>query len=157
MAITMKEAAGARSWVARPNCSLTPILRRGVIALILVASLVISAAFLLAGAWLVLPFAGLELFLLYLALRAIDRRAFDYESIQLDDDSLIVSTRLSSASFQQRFHAAWARVTLEAADGPDPLVCIRSHGHATRVGRLLTPDERRLLFSDLSRHLARPH
>ncbi|MBS0355029.1 MAG: DUF2244 domain-containing protein [Proteobacteria bacterium] len=157
MAITMKEAAGARSWIARPNCSLTPTLRRGVIALILAASLIVSTGFLLAGAWLVLPFAGLELLVLFIALRAIDRQGADYESIQLDDDSLIVSTRQSSVSFRQSFHAGWARISLDAADGPDPLLYVRSHGHTARVGRLLTADERRLLFSDLSRHLARPH
>lgn len=157
MAITMKEAAGARSWIARPNCSLTPTLRRGLIALILAASFIISTAFLLAGAWLVLPFAGIELFLLFLALRAIDRQASDYESIHLDDDSLIVSTRRSAASFSRRFQTAWARVTLEPGDSREPLVCIRSHGHSTHVGRLLTPDQRRQLFSDLSSRLARPH
>ena len=157
MAITMKEAAGARSWIVRPNCSLTPTLRRGLIALILAASLIISSAFLLAGAWLVFPFAGLELFLLFLALRAIDRQATDHESIHLDDDNLIVSTRQSAASFSQRFQTAWARVTLEPGDGPEPLVCIRAHGHSAHVGRLLTPSQRRQLFSDLSSRLARPH
>lgn len=157
MAITMKEAAGARSWIARPNCSLTPALRRGVIVLILAASLIISTAFLLAGAWLVLPFAGLELLVLFIALRAIDRQAADYESIHLDDDKLIVSTRQSAVSFRQGFHAGWARITLEPGDGPDPLVCIRAHGHSAQVGRLLTPEQRRQLFSDLSSRLARPH
>lgn len=157
MAITMKEAAGARSWIARPNCSLTPTQRRGLIALILAASFVINTAFLLAGAWLVIPFAGLELFLLFLALRAIDGQAGDHESIHLDDDHLIVSTRQSAALFSHRFQTAWARVTLEPDDGREPLVCIRSHGHCAHVGRLLTLDQRRQLFSDLSSRLARPH
>ncbi len=106
---------------------------------------------------MVLPFAGIELFLLFLALRAIDRQASDYESIHLDDDSLVVSTRHSAASCSRRFQTAWARVTLEPGDSREPLVCIRSHGHSAHVGRLLTPDQRRQLFSDLSSRLARPH
>lgn len=44
MAITMKEAAGAQSWIARPNCSLTPTLHHGTIILSLAASLITSAA-----------------------------------------------------------------------------------------------------------------
>ena len=42
MAITTIEAAGARSFVARPNCSITPAVRRSLIGGVLVASPLVS-------------------------------------------------------------------------------------------------------------------
>ena len=83
MAITTIETAGAQEWIARPNRSLTPTARRGLIGLVLAASLLVSGGFALAGAWLVLPFAGLELVILLAALRAIERRDLRVEAENL--------------------------------------------------------------------------
>lgn len=88
MAITTRETAGAREWIARPEPSpLTPAVRRGLICLILAASILISLGFWLAGAWLVLLLAGLELFF-FVALRALARRDASFESIRLEGDLL---------------------------------------------------------------------
>ena len=86
MAITTRETAGAREWIARPNRSLTPAVRRGLIGLILAANTLIGLGFWLAGAWPVLPFAGLELLLLFVALRAVARRDAAFESIRLEGE-----------------------------------------------------------------------
>ena len=155
MAITMTETEGAREWIARPNRSLTPTVRRGMTCLVVVSSLLVSGGFLLAGAWLVLPCAGLELALLVFALIVVDRRNASVESIRLEGDRLTVSTRLPHGCSQHSFHAGWARISFETQSdtGPDPLLCIRSHGHSASVGRLLTPAERRQLASELTSKL----
>lgn len=153
MAMTKTEAAGAQEWTARPNCSLTPTVRRNLVCGILAISLLVSGGFLLAGAWLVLPFAGLELAALYIALRALDRADSASETIRLEGDRLTVTTRFLGRDNQQSFSTAWARVSLEAGDAPDPLICIRSHGRSCQVGRLMTPPQRHQFFSDLSRRL----
>ena len=57
--------------------------RRGVFAFIFVVSLGIATAFAVLGAWLILPFAGLEMLVLYLAFRYVDRHAADYERIAI--------------------------------------------------------------------------
>ena len=61
MALTFQEAGGAREWTARPNRSLSSAARRGLIGGLVIVTLLVSAGFMLAGAWMVLPFAGLEL------------------------------------------------------------------------------------------------
>ena len=48
------------------------------------------ARFAVLGAWLILPFAGLEMLVLYLAFRYIDRHAGDYERIAIDGDRVEV-------------------------------------------------------------------
>lgn len=155
MAITTRETAGAREWIARPNRSLTPAVRRGLIGLILAASLLISLGFWLAGAWLVLPFAGLELLILFVALRAVARRDAAFESIRLEGDRLTVIRHLPGCESHHSFHAGWARVSLEGERPSDPLVCIRSHGRSAQVGVLMTPDQRRVLATDLRQRLQR--
>ena len=153
MAMTKTEAAGAQEWTARPNCSLTPTARRNLVCGILALSLLVSGGFLLAGAWLVLPFAGLELAALYMALRALDRADSASETIRLEDGRLTITTRVPGEDRQLSFPTAWARVSLEAGDTPDPLICIRSHGRSCQVGRLMTPPQRLQFFSDLSGRL----
>lgn len=153
MAMTKTEAAGAQEWTARPNCSLTPTARRNLVCGILALSLLVSGGFLLAGAWLVLPFAGLELAALYMALRALDRADSASETIRLEDGRLTITTRFPGEDRQLSFPTAWARVSLEAVDTPDPLICIRSHGRSCQVGRLMTPPQRLQFFSDLSGRL----
>ena len=153
MAMTKTEAAGAQEWTARPNCSLTPTVRRNLVCGILALSLLVSGGFLLAGAWLVLPFAGLELAALYMALRALDRADSASETIRLEDGRLTITTRFPGEDRQLSFPTAWARVSLEAGDTPDPLICIRSHGRSCQVGRLMTPPQRLQFFSDLSGRL----
>ena len=153
MAITTRETAGAREWIARPNRSLTPAVRRGLIGLILAANTLIGLGFWLAGAWPVLPFAGLELLLLFVALRALARRDAAFESIRLEGDRLTVTRHLPEGESCDRFHAGWARVSLEGEPPDVPLVCIRSHGRRARVGVLMTPAQRHLLAMDLRQRL----
>ncbi len=153
MAMTKTEAAGAQEWTARPNCSLTPTARRNLVCGILALSLLVSGGFLLAGAWLVLPFAGLELAALYMALRALDRADSASETIRLEDGRLTITTRFPGEDRQLSFPTAWARVSLEAGDTPDPLICIRSHGRCCQVGHLMTPEQRYQFYADLSRRL----
>ncbi len=59
--------------VARRNNSLSSTGRLHVFAFIFVVSAGIAAAFAYFGAWLILPFAGIEMLVLYLAFRYIER------------------------------------------------------------------------------------
>lgn len=153
MAITTQEAAGAREWIARPNCSLTPAVRRGVIGCVLAISLLVTTGFVLAGAWMVLPFSGLELAALLFALRAIRRADQSYESVRLENGQLIVSSHLPHLNLEQRFPAGWARVSLESDGDGDALLCIRAHGRSSHIGRLMTGAERQRLVAELRTHL----
>ena len=71
-------------YTARRNNSLSSSGRRLVFGFILVVSLGIAAGFsLIFGAWPIMPFAGLEMAVLYFAFRYIDRHAADYERITI--------------------------------------------------------------------------
>jgi uncharacterized membrane protein len=100
----------------------------------------------------VLPFAGLELAVLFIALRAIERGDRAYESIRLDGQALIVDSHLPGQTEHQSFHAGWAKVSLEDDSSGEPLLCIRSHGRSARIGRLMTLSQRQQLALDLKHH-----
>ncbi|MBI2509640.1 MAG: DUF2244 domain-containing protein, partial [Betaproteobacteria bacterium] len=83
MGCTEVAHAAEFSLIARRNNSLGSTGRLLVFIFIFVVSVGIAAAFAALGAWLILPFAGLEMLVLYLAFRYVDRHAADYERIAI--------------------------------------------------------------------------
>lgn len=57
-------------------------------AIALAVSMTIATGFALAGAWPIMPFAGLEMLALGLALRMCARKARRYELIAIDEDRI---------------------------------------------------------------------
>lgn len=142
----------------RPNRSLSP---RGMALLLAAFALVllgIGFAFALAGAWLVLPFAGLEIAIVAAALASVRRHADDYELIAVQGDDVIVERRTGSATASHRFQRYWARVVYHAAARPwdTSHVRIRSHGRSVEVGRYSTDAGREVLARTLGEALKPP-
>lgn len=127
--------------VARPYRPLSSRAANGIVAALFLPLLVISFAFALAGAWLVLPFAGLELLLLACALRYVRRHANDYQSITIDRQQLTVENRQLDHTSQHVFHPYWTQVVLRPAAG-ELRLWLRSHGNEVEVGRYLNHEQR---------------
>jgi len=97
------------------------------------------------GFWPVLPFAGLEFALLFLALRWSMRRGQRRESILITPDYVTINAQPGVTAANTRFPRHWTRVTLRTPSSalyPSRL-CVESQGHACEVGSFLTDDERR--------------
>ena len=141
------------SITARPNCSLTPNQKLWVFAAIASFSLMVAAGFTLAGAWLVFPFAGLELFALGFAFYLIHCHSGDYESITIAGDDLAVEKRCYKKISRVVFHRYWARVGLRVAPGGDQMLWLRSHGREVEFGQYMDNDTRLLLASQLKRRI----
>lgn len=104
-----------------------------------------------AGFWPVLPFAGLELALLWVALRYSMRRGQWRESIAITPDYVTINSQLGVLQANTRFARHWTKVKLRApraALHPTRL-CLESQGRACEVGGFLTADERRALANRL--------
>lgn len=134
--------------VARPNNSLSSSGRFFVFAFLFVVSVGIAGAFAALGAWLVLPFAGLEMLVLYLAFRYVDRHAADYERIEIDGDTVMVELSDAGRVRSDSFNRYWARLVVDPDGGR---LALRSHGRELEIGRFMN-DEQRL---DLARALRR--
>jgi uncharacterized membrane protein len=142
------------SFVARRNNSLS---RSGALLVLLPLAFVmlaISMAFALRGAWLIVPFAGLEFLVVWLAFRHLARHARDYESITVRDDKIVIRIRRENEQKSVEFHPYWVQVEQQrgAVSGYNPVI-LRSHGKEVRVGAHLTDEERAALAHRLRRHL----
>jgi uncharacterized membrane protein len=136
--------------VLTPHRSLSPA---GFLALMLAlgaVSFVTGMVFLLAGAWPVLGFFGLDVLIVYIAFRLNYRSGRLYETLELTPDRFTL-TRVHPSGRQEQFgcNPYWARVSLrEWPDGRTALSLI-SQGRELAFARFLTDGERR----DLARAL----
>jgi uncharacterized membrane protein len=114
------------------------------------ASFVTGMVFLIAGAWPVMGFFGLDVLLVYVAFRLNYRSGRLYETVDVTPARLTL-TRVHPSGRQERFdcNPYWARVDLrEWPDGRTAL-SILSHGRELVFGRFLTDEERRDLADSL--------
>ena len=136
------------AFVSRRNSSLIPGNFCLVLGSLAALSLGIAAGFAVAGAWLILPFAGVEVAGLAIALRCVMRRAGDYEKVAIQGDEVFLDVCEDSARRCFRFNRFWARLVVR--DGaPRFEVSLRSHGREVAVGRYLDEGGRRALAREL--------
>ena len=140
--------ASGFSLVARRNNSLSSTGRLLAFASIFVVSIGIAVAFATFGAWLILPFAGLEMIVLFVAFQYMERHAADYERIEIEGDTVKVEWVSGGKRRNREFNRHWAQVV---AEGDGSRLALRSHGRELEIGRYMS-DEQRL---DLARVLKR--
>jgi uncharacterized membrane protein len=138
--------------VARRNNSLSRLERHGAFCFICAVSLTIALGFAAFGAWLVLPFAGLEMVVLYVAFRVIEKHAGDYEYVEISGDRVRVEVCEGGQVRRMEFDRHWAQVVSgERANGHR--LALRSHGREAELGRHMTDAERERVGRELRRYL----
>lgn len=136
------------SRVLKRNCSMSPVELATVFAALAVLVLAIGAGFAVVGAWLVLPFAGLEVLLLVAAYVLYARRAADYEKIELDSGRLTVE--IAQGARTTRYELDGARVALK-----EGRVVVRDAREEVEIGRHLGPEARAEFAAELEKKLIR--
>ncbi len=114
-----------------------------------VVSFSIAIAWALLGAWWVMPFAGLEVGALGLALLSFGRRVGDFERIHLDDDRLVVEVCEKARVSRYEFVPAWAKVETRRF-GLGCEVVVRCRDRQVMIGRYLDQGGREKLARELS-------
>ena len=136
---------------ARRNNSLSSSGRFLVFGFILLVSVGIALAVTwVFGAWPILPFAGLEMLVLYWAFRYVDRHAGDYERVAIEADRLNVEVVDGGRVSRFELNRHWAQVVC-AADGSR--LALRSHGRELDIGRHLNEEQRLAMARELKREL----
>lgn len=110
-----------------------------------VFSVAIAAGFAMAGAWLIIPFAGVEIAALGTAACMILRRAGDFERLAFSGDRILIEVRERGLARQFEFHRGWARLVT----GETGSVALRSHGRTVEIGRYCCAEGRRALALEL--------
>jgi uncharacterized membrane protein len=110
--------------------------------------LAIGAGFAVAGAWLVLPFAGLEVLLLGAAFLLYARHAADYERIELESGRITVD--VADGGRLAHYEMQGARVLMQ-----DGRLVLRGAKQELEIGRYLGDDARAALAAELEKMLIR--
>ncbi len=114
-----------------------------------VFSAVIAAGFAMAGAWLIIPFAGVEIAALATAVGMILRRAGDFERLAFSGDRILVEIQERGVAQQFEFHRGWAQLVT----GAQGSVALRCHGRDVEIGRYCGEACRRVLARELRSRL----
>lgn len=140
-------------WELRRNCSLTPKQMLGFYLGLSGVSLAIAGIFWSLGVWLVMPFAGLEVLAIGVAMLAHARHVSDGERIQLQGGVLTVERACGPRTERCELCTEWVRVASTRGDGS--LIELSERGKKVMVGRFVRPELRGQLADEMRWALAR--
>ena len=144
-----------RNWriVIRPNRSMTSRQLQWTFVVIAAVCLGIASAFAAMGLWPVLPFAGLEVFVVGTGFYLSARAGQETEIVSVGGDTVAVEKGNRRLRERLEMQRAWAQIRLlqpKIRWYPSRLV-IRSHGRAVELGGFLNEQERLQLAGELQR------
>jgi uncharacterized membrane protein len=153
------ERSNPKPWqvTLTPHRSLT---RQGfvlVMTLIVFVNIMIGGLFLIAGAWPVAGFAGLDVLIVWWAFRANFADARRLERISITDHEVVLDRlRDKRTSEQQRFVRRWVRIELDEDLDRELIgnLNLVSGRRRVQVGEFLSPHERKTLADALRSALA---
>lgn len=137
--------------IVRPNRTLTLRSMTVLFAGLTVVVLTIGIGFTLAGAWPVLPFAGLEMAVVGMVLYRLFRHANDHDQIIVARERVTVIRRRGRREWRDEFQRYWTKVTLERRGGWYPSrLKVGSHGRFVVIAADVNEEERESLSTTLS-------
>ena len=154
MSCSIVENASGMTFVARRNNSLSTGGRRLVLGSLAGLVLAISLGFAFSGAWLVFPFAGLEILVVFLAFRYMERHATDFERLKLDGERIVVERGKRVRTRRVELNRHWAQVEYREPGGAEGgRLILRAHGADVEFGTCLTDAQRAEVARRLQEHL----
>jgi uncharacterized membrane protein len=140
------------SVLLKRNCSISPAALARVFAFLVAVILGIGIGFAAAGAWLVLPFAGVEVALLAAAFLTNGRHAADYERIERTGERLTVEISSAGRTERREMLVRETRVRV-ARQGDTARVWLSANGREHEVGRHLQAQGRLELAAELAKRM----
>lgn len=118
-------------------------------------TLLIAFSFALQGAWLILPFAGGEIVLLFYLMQRVLRRCRRMEVIRVEDDTVTIEQGFAKPEKTWSCQRFFTRVIVLRPTHPwyPVRVLIRGRGSETEVGAFLDESEKKQLIAQLRQSL----
>jgi uncharacterized membrane protein len=140
--------------VARCNDSLGTRGRRIAFGLVAGVSLALGLGFVVAGAWLVLPYSLIEITVLAAAFICLERRAHEWERLIVEGERVIVERARGGKVHRREWNRRWLQVqTTAGRDGEPARMVLASEGQACEFGAALAQDRRGEVARQLRRLL----
>ena len=138
---------GRQQWLLRRNCAMTPRQLAVCFGVLATVSLSIAAAWAIHGAWLVVPFACVEMLALAIAFVAYARHAGDYERIVIAPGRLVIEQASGGTTRRLECEPPWVRV--EYGGTRRELVRLVAGSRQETVGRFVPAETREKLAREL--------
>ena len=136
-----------------PNRSLGTVGRRIFLGAISATTFGVAAFATALGAWPVMPFAGLEVALLFFAFHLVRLHDADFERLEIGEHEVRVESRDASSFTRFVANRPWARVIVKER-GDRCTLGLAYRGRTVRLGRLMSDEGRRKLAEDLRGKIA---
>jgi uncharacterized membrane protein len=142
---------GLSTIILRPNNSASWHFNMMIVSSLAFIAFCISTFFALRGLWLIFPFAGLEVSVLFICLYLRMRANIRVEVITFDNTTVIVERGGYHAEKTWKYHRLWAKIFVRqpAIYGRQKQVFIRSHGKDLELGSFLNKHDKNILIKDL--------
>lgn len=132
------------AFLIRPNRSMTA---KGMVVFVFAVGLavfLVALRFVLLGAWIILPFAILEIVLLAAGFWLYERASRYRETVQISKLALQITQESVNRKKTWKFNPHWVRVTLrmDPNDWYPSRLYIGAHGEQVEIGACLTNQER---------------
>ena len=136
-----------------PNRSLGATGRRMFLGAVAATTLGIGALAAAIGAWPVMPFAGLEVALVFFAFHLVRLHDADFERLEIGEHEVRIESR--DAQLLTRFvaHRPWARIIVRDR-GARCTLGLAYAGRTVQLGRLMSDEGRRKLAEELRGRIA---
>lgn len=102
------------------------------------------------GAWLIVPFAGIEILLVWLAFHVVAKHEMDYESLVVTDSEFRWERRDGSKVEKLEGSTHWASVSRAKKKVDADAIYLFYGGKAVSVGRLMNAAEKRALGAKMA-------
>ncbi len=138
-------------FLIRPNRSMTAKGMIVFVCLVGLAVFLVAIRFVLLGAWVVLPFAILEIVLLAAGFWLYERASRYRETVRVSRDKFYIAQESVQGLKASKFNPDWVQVVLklDPADWYPSRLLIRSHSKQVEIGACLTNQEREALSKAL--------
>jgi uncharacterized membrane protein len=136
-----------------PNRSLGAAGRRIFLGAIAATTLGIGALAAAIGAWPVMPFAGLEVALVFFAFHLVRLHDADFERLEIGEHEVRIESRDAASLTRFVAHRPWARVIVRER-GWRCTLRLAYAGRTVQLGRLMSDEGRRKLAEELRGRIA---
>jgi uncharacterized membrane protein len=139
--------------ILKPNASWTWRANLWLLYTLMALSFSIGTAFLLVGAWVILPYSAVEMSVLALCIYYCVRQCNRQEVITVSEHEVQIERGIRRPVERWQYHRTWARFLVKAPAHPwrPTVVTIRSHGKELEIGSFLNDPDKTALISQLKR------
>ncbi len=139
--------------ILRPNHSWSWRANVVFLSILMGVSMAIAFGFLMAGAWVILPFSLIEMTVVALCIHYCVKQCARQEVITISDHEVQIECGVRTPSHRENFQRMWAKFFVKKPKHPwdPPRLTIRSHGKEFEIGSFLNQRDKKDLVSMLHR------